>query len=53
MTPLRIAFRLAVLCTVGGGIYLGQMGIGGDSTGLDRSIRAGSAGNSFANANVK
>lgn len=53
MTPRRIVLLLAVLGTIGGGIYLGQMGIGGESTALDHAIRAGSAGHSFATANVK
>ena len=53
MIPIRIAFlTTATLLSLGAG-YLGYMGIGGESTDLDRSIRVGSSGNSFANSNVK
>lgn len=53
MTLVRIIFLVtAAGATLGAG-YLGYKGIGGESSDLDRSIRVGSGGNSFANTNVK
>ncbi|GGE32798.1 hypothetical protein GCM10011360_20810 [Primorskyibacter flagellatus] len=44
MTPFRILFLIVGLSAIAGATWLGYYGIGRDSSDLDRSVRAGSAG---------
>ncbi|EAQ04178.1 hypothetical protein OB2597_08549 [Pseudooceanicola batsensis HTCC2597] len=44
MMVLRILFLAIGLSAIAGTAWLGYYGIGRDSTDLDRSVRAGSAG---------
>ncbi|PYF06570.1 hypothetical protein C8J30_1256 [Rhodobacter viridis] len=53
MTPLRILFVVVSSLLLAGAGYLGYYGIGADSSDAIPSIRVGSGGNGFANANVK
>lgn len=53
MNLVRTAFVVSSLLVSSGAAYLGYMGIGGESMDTDRSIRVGSGGNTFQNANVK
>ena len=52
MTPFRLVVALGALLATGGASYLGYYGIGRELGGIDRSVRAGSAGNTI-NASVK
>jgi hypothetical protein len=53
LTPLRILFLVMGGLSLAGAGYLGYYGIGADSPDVIPSIRVGSGGNGFANANVK
>ena len=53
MNLVRTVFVVSSLLVSSGAAYLGYMGIGGESMDTDRSIRVGSGGNTFQNANVK
>ncbi|MBS0126601.1 hypothetical protein [Thetidibacter halocola] len=41
---LRVAFIVLALAAIGGAAYTGYYGRGGESSDLDKSIRAGSGG---------
>ena len=53
MTPFRVFFVVVASLLLAGAAYLGYYGIGADSHDATPSIRIGSGGNGFANANVK
>jgi hypothetical protein len=53
MTAFRLLVLAATLMSVGGAVYLGYSGVWRESSGLDTSIRTGSAGNGLSNARVK
>lgn len=53
MNIFRIIMSLAAAATLSGAWWLSVNGVGGESSDLDRSIRAGSAGNAFTNTSVK
>ena len=44
MTVFRILFLIVGLSAIAGAAWLGYYGVGRDSSDLDRSVRAGSAG---------
>lgn len=52
MTPFRLVVAFGAALATSGAGYLGYYGIGRESSGLDRSIRTGSAGNTI-NSSVK
>ena len=45
---LRAAFVILSLAAIGGATYAGWHGHGGESTDLDKSIRAGSGGSALS-----
>ncbi|MGQ0564522.1 MAG: hypothetical protein ACT4OK_05560 [Gemmobacter sp.] len=53
MNLIRIVFLAGSLLTTAGAGYLSWRGVGGESTGLDRSVRLGSGGNLSSNSSVK
>jgi len=53
MTAGRAFFLLLGALSIAGASWLGYHGVGGESPDLNRSVRVGSGGNGFANANVK
>lgn len=53
MSFFRVIILVSAVSTLSGAWWLARNGIGGESTDVSRSIRAGSAGNTFLSTSVK